>query len=208
MCLRAAVLILGLSLSAAAQQLTGKWEGVISEPARPVVFRVEFHAQDRLGDLEVLGQKLKVEVIASDPQHVEFRTQTSQAWVFTGTLESGRVQGTFEQAGGRLPFVMEREPDLPPPANRVEAWQQDLDYAQRKVMRLDRSFSPQDRERFAEAIRRLRAGAASSDDPHLIVGLARAVAMAQSGHTRLYLLRNRTELRRFPLRIWWFKDGV
>jgi hypothetical protein len=45
-------------------------------------------------------------------------------------------------------------------------------------------------------------------DEEMIVGLARAVALAGNAHTRLYLLRNRTELRRLPVRVWWFSDGL
>jgi hypothetical protein len=32
--------------------------------------------------------------------------------------------------------------------------------------------------------------------------------MAHNGHTRLYLLRNRTELSRLPIRAWWFGDEL
>jgi hypothetical protein len=34
------------------------------------------------------------------------------------------------------------------------------------------------------------------------------VALAENAHTRLYILRNRTELRRLPIRLWWFGDRV
>ena len=42
----------------------------------------------------------------------------------------------------------------------------------------------------------------------MIVELARAVAGAHNAHTRLYLLRNRQVLRRYPVRVWWFGDDL
>jgi hypothetical protein len=44
-------------------------------------------------------------------------------------------------------------------------------------------------------------------DDQLKVQLARAVALSDNAHTRLYLVRNRTEVRRMPIRIWPFSDG-
>jgi hypothetical protein len=41
----------------------------------------------------------------------------------------------------------------------------------------------------------------------MVAGLARAVALAGNAHTRLYLARNRSEVRRLPVRVWWFADG-
>lgn len=38
--------------------------------------------------------------------------------------------------------------------------------------------------------------------------MASAIALANNPHTRLYLLRNATELRRMPIRLWWFRDGL
>ena len=32
-------------------------------------------------------------------------------------------------------------------------------------------------------------------------------ALGGNAHTRLYLVRNRTEVRRLPLRVWHFRDG-
>jgi hypothetical protein len=34
------------------------------------------------------------------------------------------------------------------------------------------------------------------------------VALAKNAHTRLYLVRNRSELRRYPIRVWWFPEGL
>lgn len=45
-------------------------------------------------------------------------------------------------------------------------------------------------------------------DPELVVEFARAIALGRTAHTRLYLVRNRTEVRRLPIRMWWFRDGL
>jgi len=46
-----------------------------------------------------------------------------------------------------------------------------------------------------------------SDDA-VMVALARAIAISGNAHTRLYLMRNRTEVRRVPLRVWWFGNEL
>src|SRR5262249_26593606 len=48
----------------------------------------------------------------------------------------------------------------------------------------------------------------TKSDQETIVELARAVALSGNAHTRLYLMRNRVELRRLPIRVWWFKDRL
>jgi len=54
----------------------------------------------------------------------------------------------------------------------------------------------------------LQESAQTKTGMQIIVGLARAVAISDNAHTRLYLLRNRSELRRYPIRVWWFSDGL
>ena len=45
-------------------------------------------------------------------------------------------------------------------------------------------------------------------DAEILMRMAAVVALSGNPHTRLYLLRNRTELRRLPVRLWWFNDGL
>src|SRR5207247_5049407 len=87
-------------------------------------------------------------------------------------------------------------------------WREDLQFAVNTFLARDRSFSPVARERFRAAIARLEQNLDSKRDEQIIVELARAVALAGNAHTRLYLLRNRTELRRYPIRVWWFPEGL
>ena len=52
--------------------------------------------------------------------------------------------------------------------------------------------------------RYIRKSLSKVTDPQVIVGLSRALALSHNAHTRLYLLRMETVLRRYPLRLWWF----
>jgi len=87
-------------------------------------------------------------------------------------------------------------------------WREDLQFAIDTFLARDRSFSPEARRQFQEAITRLKLSVETKSDEQIIVELARSVALAHNAHTRLYLLRNRTELRRYPIRVWWFPEGL
>ncbi|MEO5872990.1 MAG: hypothetical protein ABIT91_24335 [Gemmatimonadaceae bacterium] len=95
------------------------------------------------------------------------------------------------------------------PPDRVRAWREDLDSAVTVFLhKRDKTFSPTERAAFETAVATLRDSAATLRDDQIIVRLAKAVALTDNAHTRLYLLRNRTALRRYPLRVWWFSDGL
>src|SRR5262245_32810826 len=96
----------------------------------------------------------------------------------------------------------------PSSEERVRGWQEDLDSALTAFLPRDRSFSPDARARFVREIGVLRDSIASLRDEQLVVRLATAVAGAGNAHTRLYLLRNRTVLRRYPIRLWWFGNDL
>jgi len=87
-------------------------------------------------------------------------------------------------------------------------WREDLQFAVDTFLARDRSFSPAARQEFRAAIARLQQTVESKRDEQIIVELAKAVALANNAHTRLYLVRNRTELRRYPIRVWWFPEGL
>jgi len=159
------------------------------------------------GTLEVLGRKVEIVSIAINGKAVEFRAGEKDPAVFAGTMEGDMLSGTYHDSKQTLSFNMEREPDLKPPGDRVEAWRQDLEYAKRKLLKLDKSFTPETRAAYDAALIKLISQVSNLRDDQLIVNLARAVALADNGHTRLYLLRNRTDLRRYPVRVWWFRDG-
>ena len=87
-------------------------------------------------------------------------------------------------------------------------WREDLQFAVDTFLPRDRSFSPEARQQFRIAIAELQRTVDRKTDDQIIVELAKAVALAKNAHTRLYLLRNRSELRRYPIRVWWFADGL
>ena len=87
-------------------------------------------------------------------------------------------------------------------------WREGLQFALDTFLARDRSFSPEARKQFRTAIGELQRTVDGKSDDQVIVEFAKAVALAKNAHTRLYLLRNRSELRRYPIRVWWFADGL
>lgn len=120
---------------------------------------------------------------------------------------------TFVAVAGCLTATIPRatitaQEAVAPRPNRVAAWQEDLDSARTAFLPRDRSFSPRARTAFAKRMIALRDSAGLLDDDQIITRLAAAVATAGNAHTRLYLLRNRTSIRRYPIRVWWFGNSL
>lgn len=90
----------------------------------------------------------------------------------------------------------------------MEAWKQDLDVVRSRFLKYDRSFAPPARAAFEKAILRLEVSLPDLSDQEIIVAMSKAIALSGNAHTRLYLLRNRTELRRLPVRVHRFSDGL
>lgn len=169
-------------------------------------FRMEFDSPQH-GQLEILGQKIPFEVVRKGDQ-LEIRTIESKPSIFRGERHAGRITGEVLDEGSSRQFWMELEPPLPTPRDRAEAWAQDLSYVARKLPQLDRSFTPETREKFREVMVHLQHDAPKLDDPHIMVNLAKAVALPGNAHTRLYLVRARTVVRQYPVQIWWFKKDL
>lgn len=213
--LAATILTLGLALPALARAeegLAGAWEGFIEERRRPIFLAVKLVKAEAgwTGTVEIPGAgSFPLQEIRFDAPQVSFVLALDPAPLnFAGTLDGEGISGTVTQGDETTPFSLRRPPTFPPPANRVEAWRQDLEVAEKKFLRYDRSFSPAAREAFRAAIAKLKVSLATMNDPQVIVALARAVALSDNAHTRLYLLRNRTELRRYPIRVYWFSEGL
>jgi hypothetical protein len=92
----------------------------------------------------------------------------------------------------------------PQDSGRVARWREDLDSAVAAFLPRDRSFSAAARTRFTDRVHALGDSVPRLSDPRIVVRLAEATALSGNAHTRLYLLRNRTALRRYPVRVWWF----
>jgi hypothetical protein len=189
----------------------GGWEGEAETDRWPLFLTVRL---ERVG--EKLGGKLFVLGQAADLAEVRFEgedfTFTSgsgpNALVLHGRRQGGSLVGRLRQGQADYPFTLRPIPAYPKPADRVEAWGQDLDALEQRFINFDRSFSPAERAAFLEEIAAVREQLPRLNDAQIVMRMAAAIALARNAHTRLYLLRNRTELRRLPLRLWWFSDGL
>ena len=194
-----------------AVDVEGDWEGMVDMPGRPVLLRVHLARQEGgwEGTAEVPGAgTVPLTQIRVDPPRVEFVLPLEGGIRFDGQTEGAVVAGQVQQGESTALFRLEKEPVLPPPTDRAEAWLQDLEIAERKFLAYDRSLSDAARDEARRRLRALGASAADRSDDELIVELARIVALSGNAHTRLYLLRNRSALRRLPIRVWWFGDGL
>ena len=92
--------------------------------------------------------------------------------------------------------------------DRVRAWQQDLEVAVSEFMPKDRSFSPRERMAFERAVAVLYDSVPVLSDREITMRLARALALSEEAHTRIFLLRIHPPLPRYPIRVWNFPDGL
>ena len=190
------------------KDLDGAWEGEIQDPSRPVVVTVDFRAL-RVSLGGAAPASMTRPMLSADDRTVTFEVVNGQQTLkFAGRLDGARIIGEVDTGSRRIPFWLELLPSLPKPANRGEAWRQDIDVVVSRFLRYDRSFSERQREATRARLQELRARVDQLPDAAIMVELARAVAMSGNAHTRLYLMRNRTEVRRIPLRVWWFRDEL
>jgi hypothetical protein len=194
--------------------LVGAWEGFIAEtPARLTQLGVVFERDGDgwKGSIDIPGAPpdLPLGGIRNDGTELHFELSVGEAIVvFDAVLAAETIAGRVVEGERSFPFELRRLPRYPPPADRVQAWQQDLDVLRTRFLEYDRSFTPTTRAAFERDVDVLEASLSELDDPRIVVALSATVALSGNAHTRLYLLRNRTELRRLPVRLWWFADGL
>ena len=201
--LAAVVVVAGAFGATRAQSRTGVWEGEIQDPKRPIVVNVDFNA------LKISfsgGPPAKMnQPVAKDGQSARFAViNGAQTLMFSGQSDGRRINGDVDTGARSIPFWLEPLPVLPKPADCGEAWRQDLDVVLSRFLRYDRSFSEPRRAAAQARLQALRSKVSGMSNQSIIVELARAVALSGNAHTRLYLMRNRTEVRRVPIRVWWF----
>ena len=203
------VLVVGIFVPVRANQnLDGVWEGEIQDPSRPVVITVDFKAL-RLSFSGAALVDMTAPALTADDKEVKFEVANGrQTLKFTGRLAGGRITGEVDTGNRRIPFWLELLPFLSKPADRAEAWRQDIDVVLSRFLRYDRSFSDSRREAVRARLQQLRARVDQLPDAAIMVELARAIAMSGNAHTRLYLMRNRTEVSRVPVRVWWFRNEL
>ncbi len=97
-------------------------------------------------------------------------------------------------------------PAGPAPRDALEARRLDLDYLAR-LTTIDRSFPDAARVRFAAAVARLQARAASLTDAQFFLGVAEAVALAGNAHTNVDERAWRERLNSVPVRLAPFEEG-
>ncbi len=183
------------------------WEGSIRAGARESFFQMDF-TSSTAGIYEILGHKTPIDVVSREGNHIEIHTKESTPAIFRGARHGNRITGEVVEGERTAQFWMELDPPVLPAKNHDEAWKQDLAYAARKLPQLDRSFTPVTRLSYERQIAELEAHIHTLDDPHLTVGLAKAVALADNAHTRLYLVRTRSVVRQYPVRVWWFRKEL
>ncbi|HEX8695925.1 MAG TPA: hypothetical protein VF746_26145 [Longimicrobium sp.] len=197
--------------AAAGSALYGGWEGEMRTSRWPqfITLTLRPDTGGPGGALETLGRTFPADEVRLAGDSVTLRIGEGAMAVMVGAaLSEGRLVGSLRQGRDTLAFALRRIPDYPKPRDRVEAWAQDIDALATRFIELDRSFSPGERALFLERLADTRARLAELDDDEVIVRLASAIALGGNAHTRLYLLRNATELRRLPVRLWWFSDGL
>ena len=198
-------------LRAASSPLSGSWEGVMQTPKWPTFLTLTV-GQDTAGGtatLEVLGQTLRGTEVRTAGDSVFVRIGDGQDAVLVNAgLSDGRLVGKLSEGRESFAISLRRIPLYPKSTNRVEAWSQDIDALMTRFIELDQSFSPDERSKFLELLDRTKHELPQLNDNQVIARMASAIALAHNAHTRLYLVRNSTELRRLPVRLWWFSDGL
>ena len=218
-----ALLVLCAALGAAApaalpshptrETLEGDWETVIASPKRPWIFLVHLKPAGVgwAGTMSIRGlPDFPLRDIRGEFPQVHFQLPPElDSLIFDGTLTNQGIVGHVLEGGQKTPMRLTRVVPLPAPANRLEQWQQDLDFAATHLADYDRSFTPGARQAFREAMARLKLDLPRKNDAEILVALSHAVALGDNAHTRLRLdpTRQGSFSTSFPIRIWWFSDG-
>ena len=151
-----------------------------------------------LQSAEVTAQGIRATALASDGSPI----------TVSGSYDAGRLVGSIILRERTFPFTFHPIPSFPAPATRLEAWVQDLQTLETRFLSADTTFTPGERALFMEAIASIRSDLPRLNDGQITARIAAAIALSNNAHTRLYMLRNRTRLKRLPVRLWWFSDGL
>jgi hypothetical protein len=194
-----------LAATTSGQSPTGLWEGEIADPRRPQVITVDF---DRAVASISGGDAVPISgLVAGSDNAVDFDVRPAGLSVhFAGRRAGDVINGTMKAGTRELRFTVTRIPAVHANASREVAWQEDLDALSQRFLRYDRSFTAQARAGTSRRIAALRTAIPRRTDQQILVELARIVALSDNAHTRLYFVRNRTEVRRLPVRGWWFGE--
>ncbi|HJQ26453.1 MAG TPA: hypothetical protein VKA60_21240 [Blastocatellia bacterium] len=94
-------------------------------------------------------------------------------------------------------------------ASRDKKWRKDLKVLRKSLPNTHPNlFFKLSPDEFNQAVDDLDSAIPSLQDHEIIVRMTRIVAMAGDSHTRLDWEQTATTFRTFPLRLWWFSDGL
>jgi hypothetical protein len=194
-----------VSTSARATPVAGNWEGEAASDLWPTFLRLEIQPGDHgHATLFVLGQTIDLKQTLDVSTLDTTIGKDRDALRVNGHVEGDRLVGSMSQSGKTFAFSLQRIASYPPTEDRVVRWSRDLDAIRDRVLAFDRSFDAAGKAAAKRAIEQLRRELPRLSDDAIVVRIARIAALANNAHTRLYILRNRTELRRMPIRAWWF----
>jgi hypothetical protein len=138
---------------------------------------------------------------------VNIRLKKLLSVVVVAMLTGATLYGLTELAVSGYYYPDPPEADYPPPRDALEARQQDIAYF-RHYLDLDRSYTGQTRAAAEEVLAAMAPGLAGMTDAEFELGIARAVALADNGHSNIWLGRFSRTHGRLPIRLYWFADGV
>jgi len=90
---------------------------------------------------------------------------------------------------------------------RTEAQADDIEFLG-KLLKIDRSFSPESRAGFKAELNALNARAGNMSNAEFALGVAHAVALADNGHTNISQRSLMTLNNRLPVRFYWFNGNL
>lgn len=200
-----------LNSAVADTSLARSWEGEyqVSQSSYFMTLHLQYSDKGWHGSIDVLGQTHALEKVEKTENGVRcVLVSGSDGISLEAEFDDNKLTGFLSEGDNQYPLELYPITIYPEPENREQAWHQDLETLTERFLKFDRSFTTSERKHFQEKISSLREEISELSDSEIKVQIASAVALADNAHTRLYLLRNRTELRRLPIRLWWFSDGL
>jgi hypothetical protein len=187
------------------------WEGFMEDRNFDQFITIDLRAPSdgSGGTFQVLGQVIPMNNVVWTGDRLTARLGEPADNLTVVAIRKGKgLSGELREGNSAQRFELVEIPRYPAPRTRGERWNQDLDVLAGRFAALDRSLSPGERAHFLEIVEAIRSNLDQLSDVQVMMQMASAVAIADEPHTRLLLLRNATELRRLPIRVWWFKDGL
>jgi hypothetical protein len=135
-------------------------------------------------------------------------TWRTSAAIFVAVLVVLAGSGAASYFWGFTAFYSPQAPEshYPKPRTLAEAQRDDLDYL-RKFLTLDWSYTPKTRAEASAVIDKTNTEL-PLPRPKFELAVARVVALADNGHTNVWMSPRANRLNRLPLRFFYFADGL